>query len=291
MLLGATGSCSETLKNLVLPQIGTFTVVDGGKIEESDLGESFFYTPEDLGKPKAEIMCANLLELNPEDVKGNFVVQPIKDFVQTKWEDSFDLIIATNVDNNIALAVSEKAKVKEIPIILIRQYGFIGSIRIIASEVCVAEQKPYQVTMQDLRLNEPFPELLDYVKKFDLPALTDDKHAHVPYVAILIQAMEAWKAGHGGDPPKNFTEKQQFKDGIKKMARDYGQEVNFQEAIKEAFRIHQSTALSEEVKDIFTIAKIEDKSVKDPFWVGCCAVKRFYDANKRLPVMGVVPDM
>ena len=120
LLLGASGSGSETLKNLILPQIGTFTVVDDGKITERDLGQSFFYSPDDLGKPRAEAMCANLLELNPDDVKGNFVAQPIKEYVQTNWEDSFDLVIATNIDNEVALAVSEKAKVKQVPIILIR---------------------------------------------------------------------------------------------------------------------------------------------------------------------------
>lgn len=74
LLLGASGSGSETLKNLILPQIGKFTIVDAGKITERDLGQSFFFSPDDLGQPRAEVMCANLLELNPDDVKGDFVV-------------------------------------------------------------------------------------------------------------------------------------------------------------------------------------------------------------------------
>ena len=84
-------------------------------------------------------MCANLLELNPEDVKGDFVVQPLADYLKTNWEDSFDLVIATNLDNNIMLEISERARAKHVPIVLIRQYGLIGYIRIIANEVCVAE--------------------------------------------------------------------------------------------------------------------------------------------------------
>lgn len=112
LLLGASGSGSETLKNLILPQIGTFTVVDDEKITEKDLGQNFFFTPDDLGKPKAEVLCSNLLELNPDDVKGNFVVQPINEYIQTEWEDQFDLVIATNINNHIAFTLYELAKFK-----------------------------------------------------------------------------------------------------------------------------------------------------------------------------------
>ena len=38
LLLGASGSGSETLKNLILPQIGTFTIVDDAKVTAKDLG-------------------------------------------------------------------------------------------------------------------------------------------------------------------------------------------------------------------------------------------------------------
>ena len=38
LVLGATASASETLKNLVLPGIKEFTIVDDAKIEQRDLG-------------------------------------------------------------------------------------------------------------------------------------------------------------------------------------------------------------------------------------------------------------
>ena len=38
LLLGASGSGSETLKNLILPQIGIFTIVDDAKVTAKDLG-------------------------------------------------------------------------------------------------------------------------------------------------------------------------------------------------------------------------------------------------------------
>lgn len=61
----------ETLKNLVLPGIGGFTIVDPATVTQSDLGVNFFLEEESLGKLRAEETCRLLRELNP-DVEGNF---------------------------------------------------------------------------------------------------------------------------------------------------------------------------------------------------------------------------
>lgn len=61
----------ETLKNLVLPGIGGFTIVDPAPVTESDLGVNFFLEEESLGKSRAEETCRLLRELNP-DVQGYF---------------------------------------------------------------------------------------------------------------------------------------------------------------------------------------------------------------------------
>jgi amyloid beta precursor protein binding protein 1 len=49
LLLGANPSGTETLKNLVLPGIKGFTVVDGENVSKRDLGNNFFVTPESVG--------------------------------------------------------------------------------------------------------------------------------------------------------------------------------------------------------------------------------------------------
>jgi hypothetical protein len=45
-------------------------------------------------------------------------------------------------------------------VIVLRQYGQIGTIRNFKKELCVVEQKPADVTVDDLRITNPFPELL-----------------------------------------------------------------------------------------------------------------------------------
>ncbi len=62
----------ETLKNLLLPGVGNFTIVDEAEVSEKDLGVNFFLEEESLGKSRAEETCKYLQELNPE-VTGNAI--------------------------------------------------------------------------------------------------------------------------------------------------------------------------------------------------------------------------
>lgn len=64
----------EALKNLVLPGIGGFTIVDPATVTESDLGVNFFLEEDSLRKSRAEETCRLLKELNP-DVDGSFYAE------------------------------------------------------------------------------------------------------------------------------------------------------------------------------------------------------------------------
>jgi amyloid beta precursor protein binding protein 1 len=69
---GVTGI--ETLKNLVLPGVGQFTILDSAIVEEADLGVNFFLEESSLGKLRAHETCRLLTELNP-DVKGHTITE------------------------------------------------------------------------------------------------------------------------------------------------------------------------------------------------------------------------
>jgi amyloid beta precursor protein binding protein 1 len=62
----------ETLKNLVLPGAGNFTIQDSAVVDEADLGVNFFLEEQHLGGFRAEHACNLLKELNP-DVQGQFI--------------------------------------------------------------------------------------------------------------------------------------------------------------------------------------------------------------------------
>jgi amyloid beta precursor protein binding protein 1 len=62
----------EALKNLVLPSIGQYTVVDSATVTEADLGVNFFLEADSLGKSRADETKRLLQELNP-DVTGHAI--------------------------------------------------------------------------------------------------------------------------------------------------------------------------------------------------------------------------
>lgn len=67
---GVTGV--ETLKNLVLPGIGQFSILDSAVVSEPDLGVNFFLEDASLGKFRADETVKLLMELNP-DVRGHAI--------------------------------------------------------------------------------------------------------------------------------------------------------------------------------------------------------------------------
>lgn len=134
LLLGASAVGSETLKNLILPQICSFTVVDDVLVTERDRGQNFFFEKDDVGKPAAERMSAVLEELNGEDVKGYFENVAVTDYIKNaeSWQGKFDVVVGTHLNNADALAASKKCRdgPNHIPLVLVRQYGLIGSVRL-----------------------------------------------------------------------------------------------------------------------------------------------------------------
>jgi hypothetical protein len=71
---GSSVAGVETLKNLVLPGIGSFTIADSAVVTEADLGINFFLEADSLGKSRAKECTRLLEELNP-DVRGHVVTQ------------------------------------------------------------------------------------------------------------------------------------------------------------------------------------------------------------------------
>ena len=69
----------EALKNLILPGVGNFTVVDDATVTEADLGVNFFLDESSLDQSRAEACCKLLLELNP-DVTGHHISQARESF-------------------------------------------------------------------------------------------------------------------------------------------------------------------------------------------------------------------
>ena len=97
-MLGAGPVATETLKNLVLGGIASFTIVDHKEVSERDLGNNFFFDQDALGSGRAEAAARLLRELN-DSVKGSFSESNIHDLLQQpdNFFQEFSLVIASEV--------------------------------------------------------------------------------------------------------------------------------------------------------------------------------------------------
>jgi amyloid beta precursor protein binding protein 1 len=293
LLINATAAGTETLKNLVLPGVGYFTILDDKLVEERDLGTNFFVTKDSIGKSRAETTKDHLLELN-EDAQGFHINEPVNKYINQKdmqFFKDFTLIIASDLTDAEAMKLTDIGDELNIPFILLRSYGMIGYLRQYKREHCSIESKPADKELSDLRLASPFEELEKYCLDFDMEPLDSMEHGHVPYVVILIKAFKIWKESHNGELPKSFAEKDEFKATVKSMAKNFSKEINFTEAIENAYKAFGYEAVPFQIQEILDDPKATDDKYHSNFWTLVSALKRFVDENGCLPVTGKVPDM
>jgi molybdopterin/thiamine biosynthesis adenylyltransferase len=59
-VIGSSALATEILKSLILAGIGSYKIFDDELVQESDTGNNFFVSQDDLKKPRAEVVTANL---------------------------------------------------------------------------------------------------------------------------------------------------------------------------------------------------------------------------------------
>lgn len=326
VLINASAAGTESLKNLVLPGIGSFHVLDDvmvpppttngdGSSQMKPFSNFFVFNTSNDPKSRAEIAMTQLSELNP-DVKGDFTTVPslttfdystfFETLLQTKKRI---LVLAADLPPPILRTVSDLCwsgvgtRPTPIPLVICKSYGMIGSVRVQIPTHEIIESKPSS-TISDLRLasaKEHFPALWEAAGAIQWDKLTSQEHGHVPYVLILLKALEDWQSSHKGSLPKTFAEKDEFRKGIKDLARDINNEVNFIEAGENACLAYVINELSWDVQELVdkadqTLAdklkKIGADSVK-VFDVLLLALKQFMNENEggHPPLNGSIPDM
>lgn len=82
ILLGATSAGCELLKNMVLPNLGSFTIVDSRVVTERHLGSNFFLHADDIGTPIAAAASRCLAELTSNTTTARAEVCGIEPYAQ-----------------------------------------------------------------------------------------------------------------------------------------------------------------------------------------------------------------
>ncbi|KAG5150054.1 hypothetical protein AAZX31_06G285800 [Glycine max] len=287
---GPTGS--ETLKNLVLGGVGSITVVDGSKVEVGDLGNNFLVDEASLGKSKAKCVCSFLQELN-DAVKAKFVEESPETLIETNpsFFSQFTLVVATQLVENSMIKLDRICREANVMLIFARSYGLTGFVRISVKEHAVIESKPDHF-LDDLRLNNPWPELKRFADDIDLNVQDPVAHKHIPYVVILVKMADEWAKSHGGRLPSTREEKKEFKELLKAgmVAQD---EDNYKEAIDSAFKVFAPRGISLESQQILNDSSAEVDSNSSDFWVLVTALKDFIanEGGGDAPLEGSIPDM
>lgn len=184
-----------------------------------------------------------------------------------------------------------------VPVLYTHSVGFYSSLSLqVAAEFPIVETHPDPETTQDLRLVNPWPELLAAAARVDnLDSLDDHEHGHVPYVLLILHFLERWKSNHDGKVPVNYKEKSEFRELVRSGARvnnPQGGEENFDEAVGAVLKALNPFSLRSSLRDVFEMEECNNPSPNsNNFWLIASAVKGFYNKYGVLPLPGSLPDM
>ncbi|GMI75283.1 AUXIN RESISTANT 1 [Hibiscus trionum] len=287
---GPTGS--ETLKNLVLGGVGSITIVDGSKVEFGDLGNNFMVDDSSLGQSKAKCVCSFLQELN-DAVKAKFIEEYPEALIDTNpsFFSQFTLVVATQLVEESMVKLDRICRQENVMLIFARSYGLTGLVRISVKEHTVIESKPDHF-LDDLRLNNPWPELRRFAEAIDLNVQDPVAHKHIPYVVILVKIADEWKTSHGGTLPSTREEKREFKELLKSRMAAMDEE-NYKEAIDASFKVFAPQGISSDLQRIINDSCAEVGTGSSDFWVMVAALKEFIanEGGGEVPLEGSIPDM
>jgi len=289
---------AETLKNLILPSIGHFTIADAAKVTEADLGINFFLEESSLGKSRAEETTKFLQELNP-DVQGHSISESLEHWLPKP--DSLRLYNLIVVCGPLAKDQLQRLSVyalnRNVPLVYIRSQGFFSTSSIqLPAEFPIVDTHPDPETVQDLRLLKPWDELQAAEKELgDLSQLSNHDHGHVPWLLLLLRYLDEWKQRHEGKYPSDFKEKTEFRSFVRDQARrnnPEGGEENFDEACAAVLKSISPPAVGTGCREMFAMDSCTNLTQSSAnFWLTANAIKQFYDKHEVLPLPGSLPDM
>lgn len=222
-------------------------MVDGQPVTARDLGNNFFLEDAHLGQPRAQCVTALLQELN-EHVRGSYVNDSIESVLAANptFLDDFSLVVATQLPESSLRALAAACATRSLPLVVLRSYGLCGVVRLAACDHVVTEAHPDNVP-SDLRVCSPFPELLAFAStRFGaMESLSAVERKHVPYVVLLLRALDAYKGTHGGALPSSYKEKQVVKAWLSATAEAWFGVGNAEDALNfEEAKAAVNTALA-----------------------------------------------
>jgi len=304
-LVNATAVGTEILKSLVLPGLGSFTILDPHKVDGQDAGNNFFLDQGCIGSSRGEVTMRLLLEMN-HDVRGEYVEESVEQILSSNptFFTNFSLVITCGLPERPLLQLSDKLFQAGVPLLVVNTTGFLGYVRLQVSEHVVVESHPDE-SMPDLRLDQPWAELESWLAEEaeKMPGMSRADHGHTPYPVILYNYIKKWKTDHNGNLPLKYSEKKELKSVISSgvlMKENHPEipedEENFSEAGTAVNTVVRVSRISSSTEAILQDPAANNLTADSPsFWILAGAVRDFVackeEGNGLLPVAGNIPDM
>lgn len=207
------------------------------------------------------------------------------------------MIISGPIRRSTLVPLIQEAKQLGIPVLYLHSVGFFSTFSVqLPAEFPIVETHPDPESTQDLRLLNPWPELVAAAANLDnLDTLDDHQHGHVPYILLLLHFLEQWKLSHEGNAPSNYKEKTEFREFVRSQTRTSnpeGGEENFDEAVAAVLKTISPFSLRSSTREIFEMNQCQQlSSSSQEFWVIASAIKTFHASHGVLPLPGSLPDM
>jgi amyloid beta precursor protein binding protein 1 len=129
LVVSARATATAVLKNLVLPGVGHFSVLDHARVSPADAGNNFFLEAASIGKHSAPEAVRLLAELN-DSVEGVADTRPLSAVLDADpaWLAAFTVVVAHNLDSALlerlsAFLWSDPARP---PLVVVRSAGFLA---------------------------------------------------------------------------------------------------------------------------------------------------------------------
>ncbi|KNE97462.1 hypothetical protein PSTG_09296 [Puccinia striiformis f. sp. tritici PST-78] len=292
-----SATSAQIVKNLILSGLGHVEMYDDKVVRQSDIGNHFFLNQKSLGQNRTKA-CAELLnELSStrrpvmcedELLDDNYYEQFELDFTGF---DSWNAYICVRLPSDAESTTAHHCWDFNVPCIFVQTCGLVATIRTQIREQSVIPN--HSDGPADLRLDCPFPSLLEFVNSFEMDKLDNHEHAHVPAVVIVIHFMEIFKSKHDGNLPQDSDQREELKAMILAEKRN-ADEDNFDEAVGMIWRACQPTQVPAHVEELFNNPHCDKIPWYDGrFWLLVRSLRKFVKENPshQLPLSGVLPDM
>jgi adenylyltransferase/sulfurtransferase len=178
LVIGAGGLGCPVISYLAGAGIGTLGIVDGDRLDASNLHRQIMYDAQDIGQFKAELASRRVAALNPT-VQVQVWTQPLDAGNAVDVFRQFDLVIECTDDMRSRYLSSDAAVISGTPLILASIYQYEGQLQFVAA-------RPGTPCLRCLWPQEPSPESVG-------SCVLSGVLGPVPGVLGAMQATEALK--------------------------------------------------------------------------------------------------